>query len=452
MLSKKSAQDLINRVKSHVSNYAVMVFSATEQNTTRFANSEISQNVSISNAELKLTLYDGKKEASCSTNVFTDEGIVQLVHNAEEMLKCVPDGEFEAFPFSTEELSEILDVNSINELEKIFGITERAKYVKEGIACLEHGYTGAGALSFNKNVLAVANSTGDFRYATYGNVAFNTVVTCVEDGAAGAGAYFVYSKNVDAFINAPSEILAQFRKAQATASAVRNPISPELGAHTVILSPIAFADLVLFAALSLNAEYIEDGSSFATGKLGEKLFGQNVTIYDDITNPLLRPLPFDMEGNVRQTLKLVDKGVISAFAYDNKLAMKLKTKSTGHAGSGVFESGATPSNIVISGGEQSLEEIITSTEKGIFINELNYTNFVNERQLQLTGLTRNGAFLIEGGKLTTPISTVRFTESLLCAFNNITALSKEREVVDGYPAAILAPAARIENFHFTSKP
>lgn len=97
-----------------------------------------------------------------------------------------------------------------------------------------------------------------------------------------------------------------------------------------------------------------------------------------------------------------------------------------------------------------MEEIIASTPRGIFINEFHYTNFVNPRNLQITGLTRNGAFLIEDGKITSPISTVRFTESLLNAFNNITAVSCEQEKVSGMGIKLM-PGVRIENFHFTSK-
>jgi predicted Zn-dependent protease len=107
-------------------------------------------------------------------------------------------------------------------------------------------------------------------------------------------------------------------------------------------------------------------------------------------------------------------------------------------------------NLLVEAGDTPLADIIASTKKGIFINEFHYTNFVNPRNLQITGLTRNGAFLIEDGKIGAPISTVRFTESLLDAFNNITAISQEREKVAAYGIALM-PAVRIEGFHFTSK-
>ena len=439
MLNREEARSLIEKVTSYTGYYAKASLNVSEQGTTRFANSEISQNIAINDANIELTLYDGKKETSCSTNVLTDEGLKQLVQDAEAMLKHVPEGEYGAFPFSGESVTETAPDGK---LSSAFGTSERAALVKAGIAEVEPGYNGAGALILTSTATAIGDNKGGFRYSAYDNVTFNTVVTH-QDGTAGAG-------ECGSYTTAP-DIVAQFKKAQATAKAARNPISPELGAHTVVLSPNAFGDLVSFMAMMLNAKSVDDGASFAIGNLGKKVFGENLTITDDITNPLLRPLHFDSEGNPRRKLSLIDKGVVANYLYDNKRAAKHNTKPTGHALVTRFASGAFPLNVVVQGGEQSLEEIIASTPKGIFINEFHYTNFVNARKLQITGLTRNGAFLIENGKLTTPMATVRFTESLLDAFNAITAISKEQELISGFGASLI-PAVRIENFHFTSKP
>jgi len=439
MLNKQTAQAITEKLTSYVKHYATVNITSSNNGTTRFANSEISQNIAISDTSVSLTVYDGKKEATCSTNVLTDEGLKQLANDAEAMLAFVPEGEYEAFPMSQELVGERV---STGELAAAFDATARAAYIKEGVSYVKDGFTAAGALILNQQAIAVGNSEGAFRYAAYDQVKFNTVVTHT-DGTAGAGEVCSYTKSPD--------IAAEFKKAQATATAAMGAVSPELGAHTVVLSPLAFADLVGFMGYMLGADSIEDGTSFAIGKMGQQLFGKNLTLMDDVNCPCSMPVFFDYEGTPRSKVTLVDKGMVSSVLYDNKLSAKHSAKNTGHAYTNKGR-GGFPLNLQVLGGEQSLDEIIASTDKGIFINEFHYTNFVNPKTLQLTGLTRNGTFLIENGKLTTPIATVRFTESLLDAFNAITAISKERTLVAGYMGATLAPAARIEGFHFTSKP
>jgi predicted Zn-dependent protease len=435
MLNKKTAQEIIQSVSAQTKHYAHVRIISSHVGTTRFANSEISQNTAIADTQVSLTVYDGKKEATASTNVLTKDGLAQLAKDADALLAHVPEGEFEAFPFSAEEVTER---ENNGDLTRAFGVAERAAHVREGIACVEDGYTASGALVLTRHVHALGDSNQVFRYAAFDEVDFNTVVTHT-DGTDGGGACCSYTTVPD--------ISAQFKKAQATAKAARKPVAPPLGAQTVVLSPAAFGDLVSFMAFMLNAKTVHDGRSFAAGKLGQRVFGTNLTVRDDVTHPELKPLFFDIESNPRKPLALIENGVINALLYDNKYAKKMNAAPTGH-GVGMF--GAIPSNIIVEAGDMSLEEIIASTEKGIFVNDFHYTNFVNPRNLQLTGLTRNGTFLIEDGKLTVPISTVRFTESLLEAFCNITAISREREKVAGMGIALM-PAVRIEGFHFTSK-
>ncbi|MCL1788280.1 MAG: TldD/PmbA family protein [Defluviitaleaceae bacterium] len=438
MLNNVQAKALVEKITAATKFYAVAVISGSEQGTTRFANSEISQNVTIADTRLSLTLYDGKKQSTCATNDLSDGGIAQVVKEAETMLAFVPEGEFGTFPFSQ---TAVPNRAKSDALAKAFDVAGRAAAIKAGVALLEPGYTASGALTLTDTVFAVGESGGGFRYASYYDVAFNTVVSH-ESGADGAGECVSYTIAPD--------IVGCFKKAQATAKAALNPVEPPLGAVTVVLSPVAFGDLVSFAANMMNAKSVEDGVSFARGKLGERVFGENLTIRDDVTNPELLPLFFDVEGNPKQVLPLIENGVVSGYAYDNKRAAKAGVDSTGHAVVARWYSGAIPMNIVVEGGDKSLEEMIAGTEKGVFVNEFHYTNFVNARNLQVTGLTRNGTFLIENGKLTKPISTVRFTESLLDAFNHITEVSKERELVSGF-GAMLVPGVKIEDFHFTSK-
>jgi len=439
MLNKDDARAIIKKLESFTKHYTVVNIASSNTGTTRFANSEISQNIAISDTTVSLTLYDGKKEATTSTNVLTNNGLEYLVRDAEAMLAHVPEGEYEAFKMNDQPVKER---ENTGELAAKFDVNGRAAYVKEGMNHVAEGFTAAGALELKRSAIAVGDCHGTFRYAEYDQVSFNTVLTHT-DGTAGAGECHSYTDVPD--------VIGEFKKAQATAKAAMGAVSPELGAHTVVLSPLAFGNLVTFMCYTMGAGAVDTGMSFATGKLGHKFFGDNFTLIDDVNCPCLRPVFFDYEGTPRQSLTLVDKGVVSSYLYDNKLAAKHKAANTGHAFTNKGRGGFA-SNLQVIGGDKSLDEIIASTKKGIFINEFHYTNFVNPRSLQLTGLTRNGTFIIEDGKLTTPISTVRFTESLLDAFNSITAISKERTKVDGMMGLLLVPAARIEGFHFTSKP
>ena len=438
MLNKTEAQGLVKAITALTQYYALVSISQTSQGTTRFANSEISQNILIEEGRISLTLFDGKKQATSATNDFSKTGLETLVKNAEATLQYVPEGEFGAFPFSTAPVAEKTPSTA---LLASFDTAARASYIKEGVALLEDGFTASGALVLLDTVTILGDSEAGFRYANYQSVAFNTVVTHTS-GADGAGECISYNSSPD--------VLGCFKKAMATAKAALDPVEPTLGGLTVVLSPTAFGDLVSFVTNSLNAKGVQDGYSFAVGKLGQKIFGDNITITDDVTHPDLLPLTFDAEGNPKKALALIENGVIKNYVYDNKRAQKDGVETTGHAIVTRWYQGAIPTNIVVAPGTSSVEDMIKSTACGVFVNEFHYTNFVNPRTLQVTGLTRNGTFMIEDGKLTKPLTNARFTESLLDAFCNITEISQERELVSGFGAA-LVPGVKIENFHFTSK-
>ena len=438
MLDKDKAKEIIGKLASYTDNYAVASVMETEQDTTRFANSEISQNTSISDAVASITVYDGKKEASCSGNVLTDEGLRKLASDADEILKYVPDGDYEAFKLSSEDIKEFV---SDGGLRKAFGVNERARLVADGVSGVAWGFTSAGALTFENSIFALGDKDVQ-RYTSMECLKFNTVVTH-ESGAAGGGECISYSAD-------GLDIAAEFAKAKNDAKLAIGPVPIDTGAYTVVLSPVAFGNLLMYVTWMLNAKTVDDGISFAVGKLGEKVFGENITIRDDVNYPGSQPFYFDFEGNKRKVLPLIEKGVIKNILHDNKTAAKQKINSTGHAVSNTGR-GGFPMNAVMDAGDKSLEEIIRETPKGIFINEFHYTNFVNPRILQITGLTRNGAFLIENGRLTKPVTTMRFTQNMVEGLNNVSALSSGLAKINVFDRAYMVPAARIENFRFTSR-
>ena len=438
MLCKTEVAALFSKIAAFAAYPAIIKFDAIRQGTTRFANSQISQNVSIEDKRVTLTLYNGQRQATSTTNDITDTGLQELVASVDALLKVVPESDE---PVLTLESSIVYDKGEEANLANTFDIAGRATILAQGLREIEPGFTASGALVLTETVTAIGDGGAGLSYANYCNVTFNTVVSHTS-GADGAAA-------VTSYTTAP-DIAAAFATAMATSKMAISPVEAPLGGVTVVLSPTAFGDLVSFATNMLNAKEIENGSSFAIDNIGRQLFSSCLTITDDYTNAQLLPLPFDADGVPRSRLPLIEGGVIKAVAYDKKHAAKHGVQSTGHAIAARWYSGAIPLHVVVECGQQTVEEIIASTEKGVFINEFHYTNFVNARNLQVTGLTRNGAFLIENGKITKPISTVRFTESLLDAFSNITAISNTRELVPDI-GAMLVPAVRIENFHFTSR-
>ena len=439
MLSRDDAKAVIEKVSESTGLYATVIISDSDSGVTRFANSEITQNVTIADTAISVTVYEGRKEATCSTNDVSGEGLEALVKDAGAMLAYVPEGDYEAFENSREPVAES---EPDGKLADAFGVPQRAALIKGGIEKAGAGYTAAGALTLERSALAVGDTKGAFRYSAFDKVAFNTVITH-SGGAAGAGECCSYTDVPD--------IPASFDKAYATAEAAREPVGVNLGAYKVVLSPVAFGDLVQHVTMMMGAESVEDGDSFTIGKIGERVFGENLTIRDDSTHPDLQPLRFDFEGTARKSVYLIDKGIVRSCLYDNKLAARHKTENTGHAISNKGL-GGYPMNVIVEGGSQTVDELIAGIGSGIYINEFHYTNFVNPRQLQITGLTRNGAFLIENGVLTKPVTTMRFTISMLEAFSAITGISKERKKVDGYFGISLIPAVSMDGFKFTSKP
>ena len=435
---------LIKKLTSYTKYYGVVNIQGSRQGVTRFANSEISQNVNQSDLSVSLTLHDGKKEATCRTNVLDDDGLKQLARDTESLLALIPEGEFDQMPWKRLVLPLI---ESDKNLTAIYDAKGRAEAIKEGIESLggpTSDFTAAGALILEKKISAYGNSeSSGILFAELDNVQFNTVVTNTTTGADGGAECLSHKAG-------GLNITKAFCEAKHKSALGANPITLDGGEYTVILSPQAIGDLVFYLTWSLNAKRIIDGLSFCDGTsetIGKaQIFGENINIYDDVNDTRVFPWYFDYEGYRRQPLPLIEKGVVKNILHDSKTS-RLIGGPAGHAYSNKGLGGFSL-HTVMAGGDVSQEEMIKSTKRGLFISELHYTNFVNPRALQLTGLTRNGTFLIEDGEITKAVSTMRFTQSLLKAFNNIEALSKEQTVVNNGGWAAVMPAAKIGRFCF----
>jgi len=232
-----------------------------------------------------------------------------------------------------------------------------------------------------------------------------------------------------------------------------NPTDIEPGKYTVILEEEAVADMVFFLGwLGLGALSFQEDRSFMSGKLGERVTGEKITIWDDGLDLRGLPFPFDFEGVPKEKVLLINKGIAKSVVYDSLTAGREKGKmSTGHSLPAPNTSGPIPINLFMAPGAATKEEMLASTDRGIWVTRFHYTNPVHPVQTVLTGMTRDGTFLIENGTIVRPLKNLRFTQSILEAFANVEMLGADLKMIksDWNTIGTCAPAAKIRDFRFT---
>jgi len=441
MLNKKEAYEIIDMVLNKCNYYTMVSVMCKEEGLTRFANSGIHQNVYNAEDSVTITVIHDKKIATVTTNLLSEEGLRSAVYDAEENLNFLPQGDIE-LPELTSPL-EIASEEYDATLSYKFNILNRAKLIKGGISLLEEGYTAAGALSLSSFVMCMGNNKNIRRYTRIDSISFNTVIMH-KDGASGYAEY-VTNKAEEL------DVVEMFAAAQNKCKMGKNPASIEPGSYDVILEPLAVGDLLMYMSfIGFCAKDVQTGTSFLTGKLGKKVFGENITIRDDVKNVNTMPLYFDFEGHARTSLNLVENGVAKELSYDMKSALADNVKTTGHS-FGYEGDGGLAINLVMEGGPDTHDELIKSTKKGLLVSRFHYMNIVDPRQAILTALTRDGLFLIENGEIKGAVKNMRFTESMLHAFNSVTGITAERTKVPGAFGFNYVPTLKIEDFHFTGK-
>jgi predicted Zn-dependent protease len=266
---------------------------------------------------------------------------------------------------------------------------------------------------------------------------------------------------------ANSPDVAQFDPVQLAETAAkkardsRHPRELPPGKYTVILEPAAVLDLTGFMFWDFGGLAILDQRSFLNNRVGKKLFGENITIHDDAYHPLQSNTPFDGEGVTRHRVALVEKGVIKSLVYSRATVAKMQKSEhaaavgpisvTGHGFPLPNEMGEAPVNIVYQtpGGEQTTEQMVASTEHGIFVTRLWYIREVDPYEKILTGMTRDGTFLIENGKIQCGVRNFRFNQSLIEMLSKVDAMSKAVRASGEESFDMVAPAMKVRDFNFT---
>ncbi len=417
------------------------VLEVKRESLTRFANNEIHQNVTAHNHTLTLRALAGRRAGIASTNRLDSSALRQVADRALALARLSPEDP---------ELPEPGPAVEVPTLEAFAPATaastpeERVEAVGLVMQRAEsRGLNAAGAFATTSTVFAVANTRGRFAYhpATYANF------TGTVRGADSSGWVDCHRRDVRA-IDAGALGGRAAEKAERSA----HPEAIEPGSHTVVLEPNAVAELVGFLAfLGLGAQADQEGRSFMSGRLGQRITGERVLLADDPFDPRAFGTPFDVEGTPRRRVLHVEHGIARGVVHDRRTARKAGVESTGHACAFGSTEGPLPFSLVLAGGDQSLEQLIASTERGILITRFWYSRVVDARKTLITGMTRDGTFLIERGRLTRGLRNLRFNESVLEVLERAEAFGREGEptVFDYSGHCVVAPALRVRDFRFT---
>jgi len=433
---------------SHADQTEVLIASGDEH-LTRFAANAIHQNVSETNVMVRVRAVFGKKMGVATGNDLSDAALRKLVETAETVARFQKDNpDFRSLP-EPQPVQEI----STAFVQATASCTpeERAK----GAAAIcalsrENGLQAAGAFSTTASELLVANSLGILAYRC--NTVADIVAVVMGEDSSGYGS----ATSIDVRMLDPE---ATGRVAVDKALRGRNgggrahPSSIEPGIYTVILEEDAVADmLTTLGFLGFGALALQEGRSFMNGRLGERITGENITIWDDGCDERGIPMPFDFEGVPKQRVTLIEKGIAKGVVYDSFTAGREKDKaSTGHSLPAPNTAGPLPLSLYMASGQVTKEQMLASTERGVWVTRFHYTNPVHPVKTVLTGMTRDGTFLIENGELTRPLKNMRFTESILEAFGRTEMLSSDLKLVaSGWGGTgTCVPAIRIAGFRFT---
>lgn len=440
MLKKAGAYMVLDRILSTAGSLDMQVILKGEnQELTRFAGSEIHQNVASDKLEAEITLGKDGRELKVTTNDFDNESLIKLIKKAGKKLIELPESDNKRNFIS--EPSDISSDNYFKELEREFNIENRAKKLKEAFVELDSDLDAAGSLELNQNFMALGNTEGITRYSRLDKVDFKTVITD-QSGATGYAA--AVSNRADDI-----DISREFERAADKALQSRDAVEIEPGEYDVILEPAAVGGLISYLSyIGFSGRSVQDGMSFLTDRLGEKIFGDNITIIDDCQDPNTIDFPFDFEGAERQRLNIIKNGVAKELAYDLKSAQKAGVETTGHS-VGDPSIGGFPLHLVMDNGESELAEMIKDTEKGLLVTRFHYINVINPRKAILTGLTRDGTFLIKNGKIKSPVKNLRFTQNIIDSLNQVEAISSKQEKVGGFYGFMYLPALKVNGFNFT---
>ena len=447
MLEQDQARELSQQILMRCGKEpAEVVLTHKEHALTRFANNTIHQNVAELNFTVYLRLQLGKRQGMASTNRLDANALDELVERARANAAASP--EDPNFPGFAEPTS-FVPVSVLDQPTANYSPEERADHV--AIICRlaeEKGLNASGAFSTGVNGFSVANSLDLFAFYSITEADFQTVtMSANSSGRAQSSSW--KAADID-----PEAI---GREAIHKAELGCNPRDIEPGDFPVILDPYVTDDLLdMLNMYGMGGQSILDGRSWMNDRIGEPVMSPQVNIWDDGLDPRGMPMPFDSEGVPKQKVDIVSQGVATSPVYDRSTAIKADTYSTGHAVPPYFPPfmqsiGPIGLNLFMEPGDTSLEDMISNTKKGLYITRFWYTRLVHPRDCIVTGMTRDGVFLIDQGEIAYPVKNLRFTQSYVDALANVESIGSEiRLLKSEYGShAKRVPALKLSGFNFT---
>ncbi len=431
ILTKEEAKQIIDKVLSYAkADETAVSISGGRTGNIRYARNTVNTSGETNEITLNITSVYGKRSGSASVNELDDESLRRAVVRAEEIAQLAPENpEYMPMLGPQQYIESKTFVESTNKINPDY----RAQVAHDSIKPSgEKNLTAAGYLEDFSGFSAMGNSKGMFGYNKSTSVDFSVTVRTADGTGSG---YSSRDFNDASLLNSREVTTLAMQKAQASVNA--QAIEP--GKYTVILEPTAAFDLMRLLTSGMDARSADEGRSFLSKKgggtrLGEKLFDERVNIYSDPTHPEIPSAPWTNEGFPREKTTWVEKGVVKNMFYSRYWASKQGVTPVGR-----------PGGVIIEGGDQSIADMIKSTERGVLVTRFWYIRAVDPQTLLYTGLTRDGTFYIEDGQIKFPVKNFRFNESPIIMLNNIEALGKLQRV-----GGNMIPAMKIRDFTFTS--
>ena len=416
-----------------------VVVSTQDRALTRFARGISNQNVaSVERMVSVRAIIDGRTGVA-ATNDLCAESLADVVERAITLAKLAPsDPDAPHLPSGPHadapEGSFILATASMSAHER----AELARAIFEAAEATD--LWCAGYVATGSSGITIANSSGAL--TSYDGTEAAANVKMVASDSSG----FAEQHGTDVrLIDTPAIGMRAARKARLSAT----PREVEPGSWTVILEPAAFGELLSYVTTHFSAQSYSEGSSFFSSRLQERLLSANLTIHDDFAHPLAPGMPFDFEAQPKQRVTLVERGVVRSVVTDSYYAKKLGLSNTGHALPAPNAWGPQALHVVVAPGTSSVAELIASTKRGLLITRFWYIRTVDQKHAIVTGMTRDGTFLIEDGVVTSGVRNMRFNHSIVDALDAI-ELANDATRTGGYSYSLVTPSAKIENFTFTS--
>jgi predicted Zn-dependent protease len=419
-----------------------IVYRRRDESLTRFANNHIHQNVTETNHEILVRCVSGSRCGTAISNATHPDSLRNLVRVALDLARQQPENpDFKGLP-GPAPLSIVTSFDSA-----VAGCSPAARASGVGVMCrkaAEAGYTAAGSMTMGAMRLGVANSKGVFAECETTLVDASTVVmSATSSGWAQASGWTLGSV---VWEQMAEEAVGKTRMGE-------NPIDGQPGEYAVILDPYATSDLMgMMAGDGMSAQAYQEERSWLNGRLGKPVLSPMITIVDDGLDPAGIPLPFDFEGQPKQRVTIVESGVCRAPVYDSYTAGRQPgAVSTGHAMEQAASEriGPLPMNLFLKPGTSNVNEMIASTKDGLYITRFWYTRPVHPRDVVVTGMTRDGTYIVRNGEIAGAVKSLRFTQSYVDALAGTMALGETCKTLWA-GGTCNVPAIKLERFNFTS--